>query len=448
MILEDVYMDMKIENLTGEELLGSRSKKRKWDGGCPSPRCTRPGGAAPPPAGSRRTWGHGWHADHRARVGRRAADSGAASPRRPPRPPEPSRRGEHRAGVAHRDPVAQEGADTGHGGRVVDRPEDQHARRRCEGVQEDGDGVLAPLAVRPVVPLPRGALGQLAARVGGDGDVQAGRAERTGHPAGWPCRRPARPGRSSRGNGTLRRVALLLGSSGSVEPRGTGHSVGWPRPVVRLVPAGRAGERDIARSGPRSSSGHTASVAPRGAGPSDTVATVTGLARGHRLGHCAEGRIGLAGHTRRTSSVISPPQVRPTAKASSSLYPKRSRSASPEAITSGPARTSPPPRSRRRRCRRPRRPDPPPGRRPGRGVRCARHATTVASPKGVPLADHAYSAGRMSRIVRSSRRRPAPLQGSGPLDDQVPVTFKDPPRDTISLSVEMRTPFMSTQEGT
>lgn len=64
--------------------------------------------------------------------------------------------------------------------------------------------------------------------------------------------------------------------------------------------------------------GHTASVAPRGAGPSSTVATVTGCPA--PTDSTTRPNAGYSGAvTRRTSRVISPPHVSPTANASSSL---------------------------------------------------------------------------------------------------------------------------------
>ena len=57
---------------------------------------------------------------------------------------------EHRPRVADRHPVAEELAGPGHGGREVDRAEDQHPRRRSERLDEHRQLVPSPLAVRAV----------------------------------------------------------------------------------------------------------------------------------------------------------------------------------------------------------------------------------------------------------------------------------------------------------
>lgn len=155
--------------------------------------------------------------------------------------------GEDRPGVADGDPVAEEGADARDGRGEVDRPENQHARGRCERLEEDGDVVLTALAAGAVVP----------ATVA-------------------PC-------------ASSPRASAVTAAS---------------RPSVPRVP--------------ETASGHTASVAPRGAGPSVTVAVTTGRRAATEAATSAkEGSV--AGDTGRTSRVISPPQVRPTAKASAAL---------------------------------------------------------------------------------------------------------------------------------
>ena len=55
------------------------------------------------------------------------------------------------AGVAHRDPIAEDLGHPGEGRSEVDRAEDQHAGRRGERLDEDRDLVLAGLALRPVM---------------------------------------------------------------------------------------------------------------------------------------------------------------------------------------------------------------------------------------------------------------------------------------------------------
>ena len=87
------------------------------------------------------------------------------------------RRGEGRAGVADRDPVAEERPDPGDGGGEVDGAEDDHARRRGERVHEDGDVVAAPLAVGPVVHDPVLPCSSMPAHVVAHGVVEALRAE-------------------------------------------------------------------------------------------------------------------------------------------------------------------------------------------------------------------------------------------------------------------------------
>ena len=58
--------------------------------------------------------------------------------------------GEDGAGVAHRDVVAEERADLGHGGCEVDGSEDQHPRLGGEAPDEDAHPLAAPLAVGAV----------------------------------------------------------------------------------------------------------------------------------------------------------------------------------------------------------------------------------------------------------------------------------------------------------
>ncbi len=65
---------------------------------------------------------------------------------------EPCRGSEDRPGVADGNPVAEELADPGHGGREVDGTEHQHPRRRRERLHEHGQLVHPALAVRAVVP--------------------------------------------------------------------------------------------------------------------------------------------------------------------------------------------------------------------------------------------------------------------------------------------------------
>ena len=93
---------------------------------------------------------------------------------------EAARRREDRPRVADGDAVAEEDADAGDRGGEVGGAEHEHPRRRGEGLHEDGDVVDAALAVRAVVAGAGLALREHAARVVGDGDVEALGAERAG----------------------------------------------------------------------------------------------------------------------------------------------------------------------------------------------------------------------------------------------------------------------------
>ena len=97
---------------------------------------------------------------------------------------EPLAGGEDRAGVAHGHPVAEELADAGHRAGEVDRPEDQHPRRRGEGLDEHRQVVEAPLTVGADVQHRGGAVLEHAAGVVGHRLVEPGRAQRAGDPVG------------------------------------------------------------------------------------------------------------------------------------------------------------------------------------------------------------------------------------------------------------------------
>ena len=135
---------------------------------------------------------------------------------------EPGRGREHRPGVAHRHPVAEELADPGHGGGEVDRAEDQHPRRRRERLDEHRQLVQpsrSPSApyrrtpVRPCASMPRASsstawssrspepsvpaaapgLAEPGRRARSPGGRRPGRARRSPSPP-----RPARPARPPR----------------------------------------------------------------------------------------------------------------------------------------------------------------------------------------------------------------------------------------------------------
>ena len=97
---------------------------------------------------------------------------------------EPFRRGEHRAGVAHRHAITQERADPGHRSGEVDRAEHVHVRRRRVRGDEHREVVEATLAVGSVATLPGRPLLQHAPRVVGDRGVEPRAAQRAGGPVG------------------------------------------------------------------------------------------------------------------------------------------------------------------------------------------------------------------------------------------------------------------------
>ena len=145
-------------------------------------------------------------------------------------------------------------------------------------------------------------------------------------------------------------------------------------------------------------SGQTASTAPWGAGPSVTVATVTGspaATDGRPPRRTGRG----PGVTARTSRVSSPPQVSPTAKASSSLYPKVARRAVPSARTSWASSNTAPSTQPPDTLPTTSPPGPTAMAAPGARGALPRTATTVASPKGAPAAYHPFSTGRISRTI-------------------------------------------------
>ena len=65
---------------------------------------------------------------------------------------EPGPGGEHRPGVAYRDPVAEDLGHLDQSGGEIDGTEDDHAGRRGERLDEDRDVTFARLAVQAVVP--------------------------------------------------------------------------------------------------------------------------------------------------------------------------------------------------------------------------------------------------------------------------------------------------------
>ena len=96
---------------------------------------------------------------------------------------EARRRGEHRPGVAHRHPVAEEGTDVRHGRCEVDGAEHQHPGAGGVGGDEHPKALAAPLAVGAVGQRLGAAGGQQAAGVVGDCGVRSLAAERAGrHP--------------------------------------------------------------------------------------------------------------------------------------------------------------------------------------------------------------------------------------------------------------------------
>jgi hypothetical protein len=110
---------------------------------------------------------------------------------------EPGRGGEHRPGVADRDPVTEELARPGHRGGEVDRPEHQHPRRRGEGLHEHAEVVQAPFTVRAVPADPGDALRQHAPGVVVHGLVQpVARAERALGRGRLPAGGPDDPARA------------------------------------------------------------------------------------------------------------------------------------------------------------------------------------------------------------------------------------------------------------
>ena len=108
---------------------------------------------------------------------------------------EPRRRREHRPGVAHRDPVAEERALLRDGRGEVDGAEHQHPRPRRVAGDEDLHALAAALAVGPVGEHLAAAGREQAAGVVGDGGVGARRAQRSARPrpAGPPAAGPPRP---------------------------------------------------------------------------------------------------------------------------------------------------------------------------------------------------------------------------------------------------------------
>ena len=115
----------------------------------------------------------GEHAQHRAAVELTSVDLCGQIAVRPfhhhlVRVGEPRRRGEHTAGVAHRHPVAQEGALLGDGGGEVDGAEDQHPRRRGVACHEHRHPLAAALAVGAVGERLAATRGEQAAHIVGD----------------------------------------------------------------------------------------------------------------------------------------------------------------------------------------------------------------------------------------------------------------------------------------
>src|SRR3954471_1778595 len=100
---------------------------------------------------------------------------------------EPLLRREDRSRVAHRHPVAEVLADAGYRSSEVDGAEDEHARRRRERLDEDGDLVLATFAIWAVVPDTGLSLGEHPAGVVGDRRVESLGAEGSFEPV-WPDR--------------------------------------------------------------------------------------------------------------------------------------------------------------------------------------------------------------------------------------------------------------------
>ena len=152
------------------------------------------------------------------------------------------------------------------------------------------------------------------------------------------------------------------------------------------------------------------SVAPRGAGPSVTVATVTG--RPAATDSATSPKAGSASAvTGRTSRVISPPQVSPTANASSSLYPKVSSRASPLATTSCASSNTAPSTQPPDTLPTTSSSGPTAIAAPGSRGALRLVATTVASPNGTRAVYQGPITGRMSRMAvgTSSRSRPMGL---------------------------------------
>ena len=128
----------------------------------------------------------GEHADHGARVERarlglrrqvavRPVDDDLVGGR------EPRRRREHRAGVAHRDPVAEERSLLRDGGGEVDRAEHQHARARRVAGRRRPPCPRRGAARRARRQHLAAAGGEQTARVVGDGGVGARRTQRSRH---------------------------------------------------------------------------------------------------------------------------------------------------------------------------------------------------------------------------------------------------------------------------
>ena len=123
--------------------------------GCPWRRCSRRRCAARPTmAGTSNLWS--WVSTQTASRGPSEAPTALEQPVGPVDDDlvgigEPAPGGEHLAGVAHRDAVAEHLGHPDQRGGEVDGAEDQHVRRRGERLDEHRHRVLAGLAVRAVV---------------------------------------------------------------------------------------------------------------------------------------------------------------------------------------------------------------------------------------------------------------------------------------------------------
>lgn len=156
-----------------------------------------------------------------------------------------------------------------------------------------------------------------------------------------------------------------------------------------------------------------------------TVATITGSpAATDRATAPKDGS--RSGVTGRTSRVSSPPQVSPTAKASSSLYPKVAGRAVPSARTSWASSNTAPSTQPPDTLPTTSPPGPTAMAAPGARGALPRTATTVASPKGAPAAYHPFSTGRISRTI--ARYAVAALSAVPPADRRGVADRGGPPR--------------------